>query len=289
MTAIVFVAMGSAFSASSIEAERQSQTTTNVCNGDDDSCYTTICSDDQPCYSFPSNEPSPMQPAEETTIMEPVEETTIMEPVDDELEGDEEDTFRVDDSQNYLNPVSEEDTPITHEDDERDQEEDSEETEEHIDDGAHEKFEQALGGIPEEVEVETESRGMGIFVDFIIFGDQQNRMIENPSRYYNGGPLELQRGGTITFSFADCHTECERPEAIRSVYLVDGNIDDNEIIEGKVDDGQKAIFEQIDLGSFQFRVPDGFTPSNAVNKLVIETDQTDEIVAFYIHEGVKIS
>jgi hypothetical protein len=94
--------------------------------------------------------------------------------------------------------------------------------------------------------------------------------------------LQHQRGETITFSFVDCHTECNQPESIRSVYLVDGNTDDNVIIGGNIDDDLKAIFEQTDPGPLEFRVPDGVTGSNTFNKLVIETQQTDEISAIYI-------
>jgi hypothetical protein len=80
----------------------------------------------------------------------------------------------------------------------------------------------------------------------------------------------------------DCHTECNHPKSIWSVYLVDGNTDDNVIIGGNIDNDLKAIFEQTDPGSLEFRVPDGVTGSNTLNKLVIETQQTDEISAIYI-------
>jgi hypothetical protein len=161
------------------------------------------------------------------------------------------------------------------------------ETQEQIADTEHEKFEQELNSTPEAVEVETGYIGMGVFVDYIVSDDL--RVVENPMRYYNGGTLELQRAGTISFSFANCHTECDQPDAIRSVYLVDGDIDDNMIIGGNIDDGLKAIFEQTDPDSFQFRIPDGVTGSNTFNKLVIETQQTDEISAFYIQQGVEVS
>ena len=59
MASIVFIALGNVFSASTIAEERRSQTTSSVCN-DDGTCYTTICSGDQPCESFPSNDPSTM-------------------------------------------------------------------------------------------------------------------------------------------------------------------------------------------------------------------------------------
>jgi hypothetical protein len=60
-------------------------------------------------------------------------------------------------------------------------------------------------------------------------------------------------------------------------------------LNDKINYDQKAIFEEIDSSSFQFSVPDGATGSNNFNKLVIETDQTDEMDAFYIGEGIEIS
>jgi hypothetical protein len=287
IASIIFIALGNLFSASSV-AEGQSQTTSSVCN-DDGTCYTIICSGDQLCQSFPSNDPSSVSmPVEESVVREPVQEVPIMQPVENEL--DEEDgniMFRADDSQGFLNPVSEEDTLNSPEEGERGQDEANGETQEQIADTEHEKFEQELNSTPEAVEVETGYIGMGVFVDYIVSDDL--RVVENPMRYYNGGTLELQRGGTISFSFANCHTECDRPDAIRSVYLVDGDIDDNMIIGGIIDDGLKAIFEQTDPDSFQFRIPDGVTGSNTFNKLVIETQQTDEISAFYIQQGVEVS
>ena len=131
---------------------------------------------------------------------------------------------------------------------------------------------------------------MGISVDYIVISDdEQDRVIENPNRKYNGGLLSLQSGGTISFSFADCHTECVRPEEISSVYLVEGDANDEDIINNAVDDSVKAKFEQIDQGSFQFKVPNGITGSNTLNKLVINTEQAEGISAFYIHEGVEVS
>lgn len=96
--------------------------------------------------------------------------------------------------------------------------------------------------------------------------------------------------GTISFSFADCHNVgCVRPEGINSVYLVDGDVDDEDIINDAIDDSIKYEFEQTDSKSFQFKVPDGITRFNPQNTLVIATQQTNEIRAFYIHEGVEIS
>jgi len=288
IASIIFIALGNLFSASSV-AEVQSETSSSVCN-DNGTCYTTICSGDQPCQSFSSNDPSfmSMQPVQESAVMKPVQEDPITHPVENELDEEDEDfMFRADDSQGFLNPVSEKDTLNSPEEDERGQEEANGETEEQIGDTEHEKFEQELNGTPEAVKVETGYIGMDVFVDYIVSDDL--RVVENPMRYYKSGTLELHRGGTISFSFADCHTECDQPDAIRSVYLVDGDIDDNMIIGGNIDDDLKAIFEQTDPDSFQIRIPDGVTGSNTFNKLVIETQQTDEISAFYIQQGVEVS
>jgi hypothetical protein len=232
----------------------------------------------------PVQETTVMEPVQETTVMEPVQETTVMEPMQNEVDKG---MSEVETSPNFLNPASEEDTSNRYEDDGRAQDNDVVETEEYSGDAAYEKYEQELKGTPGAVEVETESNGMEIFVDYVVFDGQQ--VVKNPNRDYNGGLLELRRGGTITFNFADCHTECDQPEAIRSVYLIDGDIDDNMILEGNIDDGLKATFEQTDADSFQFKVPNGVTGSNTFNKLVIETQQTDENNAFYIQKGVEVS
>ena len=97
-------------------------------------------------------------------------------------------------------------------------------------------------------------------------------------------------GKVLSFSFADCHNvDCARPEGIISVYLVDRDVNDEDIINDAIDDCKKSEFGQIDSESFQFRVPDSTTESNTDNKLVIETQQKDETRAFYIHVGVEVS
>jgi hypothetical protein len=203
----------------------------------------------------------------------------------------EEEVFKEDKSQSIIDPATTEENRYDDKKSQEEQHEDyEEETGDHMEGPAYETFEQELHGTPEGVEVETEYRGMGIAVDYIVFSDgEQNRIVQNPNRYYNSGPLSLQREGTISFSFADCHTECVRPEGISSVYLVHGDANDEDIINNAIDDSVKAEFEQIDSKSFQFKVPNGITGSNTYNKLVIETEQADGISAFYIHEGVEVS
>jgi hypothetical protein len=65
-------------------AERQSQSTNTICYGSDNSCYTTYCSDDQPCQTLPSAQPDEevavMQPDEEVAVMQPDEEVAVMQP-----------------------------------------------------------------------------------------------------------------------------------------------------------------------------------------------------------------
>jgi hypothetical protein len=233
----------------------------------------------------PVQETTVMEPVQETTVMEPVQETTVMEPVQNELD---EVVSNVEADPNSLYPGSEGDTTSRYLDVGRVQGNGATETEEYAGDTEYDEFEQELRDTPEAVEVETESAGIEIFVDYVIFDDGQ-RVVKNPNGDYNGGLLELRRGGTIAFNFADCHTECDQPDSIRSVYLIDGDIDDNMILDGSIDDRLKAKFEPSDTGSFQFNVPNGVTGSNTFNKLVIETQQADDNSAFYIQKGVEVS
>jgi hypothetical protein len=311
MAALVFFWLGS-WQLTYSMAETRSQVSSNVCDADG-ICHTTVCSDGQPCQSFPSNELSytstrpdensiamrpvqgttvmepvqgttVMEPVQGTTVMEPVQGTTVMEPVRNEIE---EIMSNAETSPNILDPASEEDTSTRYEDIRSFRHDNMPETGEYSSDTAYDKFEQELKGIPEAVKVETESNGMEVFVDYIVFDDQ--RVVKNPNGNYNGGLLDLRSGGIITFNFADCHMDCDQPDAIRSVYLIDGDIDDNMILEGSIDDRLKATFEPSDVDSFQFKVPNGVTGSNTFNKLVIETQQSEDSSAFYIQKGVEVS
>jgi hypothetical protein len=280
IAALVFLWLGSSQLTYSL-AETQSQVSSSVCNADG-ICHTTVCSDGQPCQSFQSNEISStstrpdenniaLEPVQETTVMEPVQETTVMEPVQETT---------------VMESASEEDRSTRYEDIRSFRDNNMVDTEEYANDATYDRFEQELKGIPEAVKVETESNGLGIFVDYIFDGQ---RVVKNPNGDYNGGLLELRRGGTITFNFADCHTDCDQPAAIRSVYLIDGDIDDNMILEGNIDDELRATFEPSGADSFQYNVPNGVTGPNTFNKLVIETQQSDDSSAFYIQNGVEVS
>jgi hypothetical protein len=84
IAAIFFITDYNVFFDSNVQAERQSQSTNTVCNGEQDSCFTTFCSNDQPCQTFPSNQLSSIvQPAEEATVMQPAEEATVMQPAEE--------------------------------------------------------------------------------------------------------------------------------------------------------------------------------------------------------------
>src|SRR5918999_1069889 len=72
LASIFFIIDSNFFLSSNVQAQRQSQSTTNACNGDTDSCLTTICSNDQPCQTFPSDQPTFVQPARDAATMQPV-------------------------------------------------------------------------------------------------------------------------------------------------------------------------------------------------------------------------
>jgi hypothetical protein len=82
IASIFFITDYNVFFGSNVQAQGQSQSTTSACNGD--SCFTTVCSNNQPCKTFSSNQPSTVQPAEEATTMQPADEIPVMQTFDDE-------------------------------------------------------------------------------------------------------------------------------------------------------------------------------------------------------------
>ena len=78
IASIFFITDYNVFFGSNVQAQ---QSTTSVCKGD--SCFTTVCSNNQPCKTFSSNQPSIVQPAKEATTMQPAEEIPIMQTFDE--------------------------------------------------------------------------------------------------------------------------------------------------------------------------------------------------------------
>jgi len=81
IASIFFITDYNVFFGSNVQAQGQSQSTTSACNGD--SCFTTVCSNNQPCKTFSSNQLSIVQPAEEATTMQPAEEIPNMQTFDE--------------------------------------------------------------------------------------------------------------------------------------------------------------------------------------------------------------
>jgi hypothetical protein len=102
-------------------AERQSQSTNTICYGNTNSCYTTFCSDDQPCQTLSSDQPDEevgvMQPDEEVGVMQPVEVTdkyvdATLEDCEDSVDNDVDGKVDAEDeecnaSTSYISPVQE--------------------------------------------------------------------------------------------------------------------------------------------------------------------------------------
>jgi hypothetical protein len=67
------------------DVQSLSQATIIECSGG--SCYTVSCSNDQPCQTLSSDQPSFVQPSQKvtTTTTQPVEETPIMKSADDRI------------------------------------------------------------------------------------------------------------------------------------------------------------------------------------------------------------
>jgi hypothetical protein len=86
ISAIFLITDHNIFFASSAQAQSQSMTSICNSNGNGGSCFTTFCSNNQPCQTISSNQPSFVQPADEvittttnTTTMQPVEGIPIMQ------------------------------------------------------------------------------------------------------------------------------------------------------------------------------------------------------------------
>jgi hypothetical protein len=47
----------------------------------------------------------------------------------------------------------------------------------------------------------------------------------------------------MSYSFANCHIKCVRPDAIRAMYLVDGDAYNEDKINNAIDDSAKKEFE----------------------------------------------
>ena len=79
ITAMFFIGVYSFPFSSYASAERQSQSTNTICYGSANSCYTTVCLDNQQCQTLSSDRPdeedAAMQPDKEDAAMQPVEVT----------------------------------------------------------------------------------------------------------------------------------------------------------------------------------------------------------------------
>jgi hypothetical protein len=119
MIAVMFFLVVYTFIFSYGYAERQSQSTSTICYGSDNSCYTTFCSDDQPCQTLPSDQSDEkvavMQPDEEVAVMQPVEVTekyvdATLEDCEDGVDNDVDGKVDAEDeecnaSTSYISPV----------------------------------------------------------------------------------------------------------------------------------------------------------------------------------------
>ena len=108
--AVIIFLVGYSFLFSYGYAERQSQSTNTICHGSANSCYTTFCSDDQPCQTLSSD-----QPDEEVAVMQPVEVTekyvdATLEDCEDGVDNDVDGKVDAEDeecnaSTSYVSPV----------------------------------------------------------------------------------------------------------------------------------------------------------------------------------------
>jgi hypothetical protein len=83
----------------------------------------------------------------------------------------------------------------------------------------------------------------------------------------------------MSFSFANCHIDWVRPDAIRAMYLVDGD----PMIKIKLTTQLMTVQRRNSnryIQNLSYSVPNGIYDLNTFNKLVIETQQNDEASVF---------
>jgi hypothetical protein len=83
----------------------------------------------------------------------------------------------------------------------------------------------------------------------------------------------------MSFSFANCHIDCVRPDAIRAMYLVDGDAMIKIKLTTQLMTVQKRNSNKL-IQNLSYSVQNGITGSNTFNKLEIETEQKDKASAF---------
>jgi hypothetical protein len=165
----------------------------------------------------------------------------------------------------------------------------------------HDLFEKSLQGTPESVIIEIGNVGIEVFLDYILFLEGQGNggdVLVNPARTYGVGSFSLIEGQSILLDFDDCHSiDCRPPEKIRSVYLVDSETDDIDIVNANIDAGEIISLQQSETDKFEYKMPEQIKTissdrnpnEDSSHKIVIHTEQKGSIDAFYITGDVEIS
>jgi hypothetical protein len=166
---------------------------------------------------------------------------------------------------------------------------------------SHDLFEKSLQGTPETVIIEVGNVGIEVFLDYVLFLEGQGNggdVLVSPARSYGVGSFSLMESQSILLDFDDCHSiDCKPPEQIRSVYLVDSDTDDIDIVNANIDEREIISLEQSETDEFEYKMPeqiktisrDSNSNEDSSHKIVIHTGQKDGIDAFYITGNVEIS
>jgi hypothetical protein len=156
---------------------------------------------------------------------------------------------------------------------------------------------------PAEVVVETDEQGTGINLDYLsivkpdsnplnqIFKIPSSRHIINTN--FNNinhpeGNIRFSNNQSFYLDFYECHNlGCKPPEEIIDVYMTSNSISDKRILENSLNDKEKIVFVNSSELSFHPTMPNvndvNDNSNNLFNKLVIHTQQRENIEAFYIY------
>ena len=153
---------------------------------------------------------------------------------------------------------------------------------------------------PAVVVVDTDEEGTGINLDYLSIvkpdSNPLNQIFKIPSSRHiintninninhPEGNIKFSNNQSFYLDFYECHNlGCKPPQEIIDVYMTSSSSSDKQILENRLNEREKIVFVNTSEFSFQPTMPNVNDIShNLFNKLVIHTNQKENIDAFYIY------
>ncbi len=153
---------------------------------------------------------------------------------------------------------------------------------------------------PAVVVVDTDEEGTGINLDYLSIvkpdSNPLNQIFKIPSSRHiintninninhPEGNIKFSNNQSFYLDFYECHNlGCKPPQEIIDVYMTSSSSSDKQILENRLNEREKIVFVDSSEFSFHPTMPNVNENShNLFNKLVIHTNQRENIDAFYIY------